>query len=270
MTTDIKSVKFRASSVGNLMVGGNAPTEKQLARLDELLARKNNTEAKPLTANMQQELDELIAKRDGKFEFGQTAKSYIRDCWLREVFGYDEPVVSNEMLKGILCEDEAIGVVTRQIPGGFRVKNDEQFENEWFTGCPDILIHEFVEDIKCSWTLRTFVEVQTYDPLYYAQLQVYMDLTGLKRARLIHVLMDTPEEIVLEEQKRFFFRFNCDEENEHYKQAATLVEAMHGASRLVPEPKRVKYFEFSRDDRFLDTLKSRVELAREVFQSLSL
>jgi hypothetical protein len=100
MESGSETVKFRASSVGNLLVGGNAITDKQLARLEELQSRRDNPDAKPLTANMQQELEELIAKRDAEFEFGATAMSYIRDCWMRNTFGYDEPLVSNEILKG--------------------------------------------------------------------------------------------------------------------------------------------------------------------------
>lgn len=270
-TADIMSVKFRASSVGNLLVGGNAITDKQLAKLDELQARKDDPNAKPLTANMQAELDDLIAKRDGEFKFGATAMSYIRDCWLRNVYGYDEPIVTNEMLKGILCEDEAIGVLTRQIAGGFRVKNDEQFEDKDFTGEPDVLLgDDWVEDIKCSWTLRTFVETQRADPLYYTQGQVYLALTGRRFFRLAHVLVDTPFEIVEEERKRFYFRFNCDEDNPYYKKAIAQVNAMHNASRKVPESQRIKVFEFTRSDNHIATLRERVQLARRIYASMTL
>ena len=56
--------KFRASSVGALLVGGNAISDKQRQRLRELLDRSNDPDAKPLTAKMQADLDDLIAKRD--------------------------------------------------------------------------------------------------------------------------------------------------------------------------------------------------------------
>lgn len=268
---DIASVKFRASSVGQLMVGGNAITEKQLARLKELEARKNDTNAKPLTATMQAELDDLIEKRDGEFKFGSTAKNYIRDCWLRNTYGYDEPVVTNEILKGLLCEEAAIDVLSRQVVGNFRVKNEDIFEDDHFTGTPDIILDdEWVEDIKCSWSLRTFFETEKPDPLYYAQGQVYMALTGRSMFRVAHILVDTPHEIVEEEKKRFYFRFNCDEENPHYKKAIAQVERMHTASTLVPECLRIKCFTFPRNDGFIDTLRSRVEIARKIYATLTL
>jgi hypothetical protein len=263
-------VRFRASSVGNLLVGGNAITEKQLAKLDELQARKDNPEAKPLTANMQAELDELIAKRDGEFEFGATAMSYIRECWMRNTYGYDEPLVSNEILKGLMCEDEIIGVLTRRIPGGFRVKNEDWFEDAYFTGTPDVLLSDVVEDAKASWTLRTFVETRRPDPLYYAQGQVYMALTGRKRFRLCHVLVDTPVELIEEEKKRLYFRFNCDEENPHYQALVEKVDSMHRIAHKIPENQRVKLFEFDINYDYLDTLRQRVKQARVVYSSMSL
>lgn len=269
MSADIPSVKFRASSVGNLLVGGNAITEKQLARISELQQRQREG-SKPLTANMQEELSELIAKRDGEFEFGATALKYIRDVWLKNTFEYEEPLVTNEMLKGLMCEEEAIGVLVRNVPGGFRVKNEESWSDDHFVGTPDIVLDDIVEDIKCSWSLRTFVETTEPDLMYRAQGQVYMALTGASKFRLAHVLLDTPHEIVEEEKKRFYFRFNCDEENRFYQDAVSKVMKMHTASRLIAEKDRVKTFEIDRDDRYIDRLRERVELARKVYASMTL
>ena len=263
-------VKFRASAVGNLLVGGNSITDKQLAKLDELQARRDSLEAKPLTEKMQQELDELIAKRDGDFEFGATAMSYIREVWMRTVFGYDEPLVSNEILKGLMCEDEVIGVMTRQINGGFRTKNEDSFADEFFTGTPDVVLNDAVEDAKASWTLRTFIETRKPDPLYYAQGQVYMSLTGCKLFRLCHVLVDTPKELIDEEKKRLYFRFNCDEENPIYLELIKKVDAMHLISHKIPESDRIKVFEFPINYEYLDTLRLRVKQARVVYASLTL
>jgi len=255
--------------VGQLLVGGNSMTDRQKERLAELLARQNDADAKPLTAKMKTEVESLIAARDAQFEFGATALSYIRDCWLRNEYGYDEPLCTNEMLKGLLCEEEAIGVLSRQVPGEFRVKNEQTWENAWFTGTPDVVTDTHVEDVKCSWTLRTYMEVQHPSALYYAQGQVYMDLTGRDKFRLCHVLVDTPEEIVTEERKRFFFRFSCDEENPFLQECYRKTEAMHDVSRI-PEEDRIKVFEIERSDTYLMKLRKRVELARQVYRTLTI
>lgn len=262
-------IKFRASSVGSLLVGGNTITDKQRERLQELIDRQNDQDAKPLTPKMQADLDDLVAKRDADFKFGETALSYIRDCWLRNEYGYDEPVFTNEILKGLLCEDEAIGVLTRQVPGPFRVKNEESYENDWFTGTPDVVLDDAIEDVKCSWTIKTYFDVQHPSATYYAQGQVYMDLTGRDTFRLCHVLLPTPESIVLEEQKRFYFRFNCDEDDPNYIDIYNRLAVMHNVSRI-PEDQRIKVFEFHREDVYLMKLRKRVEQARKVYESLTL
>jgi hypothetical protein len=270
MVLDLSRVKFRASSAGDLLVGGNAITDKQLARLNELQERKDNPAGKPLTPNMESELADLIEKRDADYEFGQTAKACIRNLWLKNEFGYEEPVVTNELLKGILCEDEAIGLVSRYVPGGYRVKNEDQFEDDWFTGTPDIVGDDFIEDVKCSWSLRTFFDTTALDPTYYAQGQVYMSLTGRSRCRVSHVLVETPVDIIEEERKRFYFRFNCDESHPEYIKISDKIDRMHGAIKRVPEEGRIKSFEFFRNDSYLDTLRLRVEQARRVYANLSL
>lgn len=263
-------IKFHAHSVGNLLVGGNAMTDRQRQQLKELLSRKNDPNAKPLTPKMELDLADLIAKRDAGFEFGATALSYIRDCWLRNEFGYDEPIMTNELLKGLICEDEALGVLSRQVDGPFRIKNEECYENDWFVGTPDVVLDDAVEDVKCSWTLKTFADVQHPSAIYYAQGQVYMDLTGRDLFRLVHVLVDTPEQIVMEERKRFYFRFDCNEEDPHYLECSRKVDAMHGASRLIPEEHRIKVFEIRREDVYLMKLRKRVEQAREIYATLTL
>jgi hypothetical protein len=266
------SVIFHASSVGKLLVGGNSITPRQLERLRELESRKRDPDAKDLTSKMEQELADLTAKADAPYEFGATAKTYIRECWLKNTFGYEEPIVTTMMLKGIKCEDDSLGVLSRQVPGGFRVKNEERWENDYFTGEPDTFTSddEWVEDVKTSWTIKTFMEVHKPDPIYFAQGQAYMDLTGRSKFRLAHVLVETPPEIIEEEKKSFYFKFNCDESDPNYLKAIAKVDAMHGASNLIPEEKRIKVFEFQKDESYLSTLKTRVEQARRYYNALTI
>ena len=264
------SVKFRASTVGNLMVGSNEITDRQLSRLKELEDRQADPNAKPLTAKMQEELAGLIEKRDSEFRFGATAKTYIRNCWLLNEYGCQEPVLTPQMLKGMVCELDSIGLLDSQVPSVvFRAKNEQRFENEWFTGEPDLLTDDWVEDVKTSWSLQTFFNVSKPDPIYYAQGQVYMDLTGKSRFRLAHVLVDTPPLMLQEECRRYAWKFEGNEDHPEYKQIESRLNALHKVSHI-PESKRIKVFEFERDDEFLDTLKSRVEQARRYYSALSL
>jgi hypothetical protein len=81
-------------------------------------------------------------------------------------------------------------------------------------------------------------EIPTKD--YYYQLQVYMHLTGLKKAELVYVLMETPEDLT---------RIHYD-----YSQ----VEPKH----------RVKVYEVEYDHSIIEDLQQRVNNAREYINQL--
>jgi len=171
-------VLFRASKVGALMVGGNTMTDKQSERLLYLVTRKKEAAkemADPLTAKMEKELLQLQEKRDEPFELGETAKKAVEGIWLRNTFGYDEPVVTPQLMKGHLVEQDSINLLSKVVPSNsFRIKNKETFKNEFFSGHPDIVLQDedYAEDIKSSWSLRTFFETRTVTKLYYGQAQV--------------------------------------------------------------------------------------------------
>jgi hypothetical protein len=95
-----------------------------------------------------------------------------------------------------MCEDEAIDICAERFGLGILEKNMVHFNDEHFNGTPDVITDEFVIDTKCSWDYVTFLDAIT-SPInkdYEAQLQVYMHLTGLKKAKLVYVLLDTPAE----------------------------------------------------------------------------
>lgn len=266
-------VLFRASAVGKLMVGGHGITEKQLQELETLMERHSNVEMKPLTTKMLQRMDLLIEKKNKPFELGQTAKSYVKEVWLRAMFEYDEPVITDEMTKGHLVEQDAIELTSKIIKAStFRVKNRDRFTNEWFTGNPDIILTKdgIVEDMKAPFTLRTFMEAKL-TKLYYTQLQVYMDLLGFKKARVVYALVNTPPHIVNEIKKRYWFKLNCDvlDDTAEYQEVEQKIELMHNFNHIAPE-KRVKVYEIDYNEEYMVELKRRVEAARVYFETIEL
>lgn len=245
-------------------------TDNQARTLEEYEARAKGI-GRPLTANMKKNMAELQAKRDAPFELSQTAKSYIISLWLRLEYGYQEPVVTNELMKGHLCEQDSIELVSNLIPSSqFRVKNREHYEDEYFTGTPDVILSKdgFVEDLKSSWTLRTFFESSPGKD-YEGQAQVYMHLTGIPRYRLIYCLVDTPEEIVLQEMKRYYYKFGRDEGNPEYERICNQLEAMHKVSHI-PEADRMKVYEYHYDAAYIEELIFRVKEARKFYEKLTL
>lgn len=133
-----------------------------------------------------------------KGELGQSAKSYA-ETWLKEsIYGYKNEVSSKYLEKGIEVENDSIDYMSEELGFGFVSKNDKYFENDFLTGTPDLIINDTVIDVKNSWSHWTMplfdVDVPNKD--YYWQLQCYMALTGLSKAKLIYTLMDTPTDLL--------------------------------------------------------------------------
>lgn len=261
---------------GTILAKEKAARTKQLANRKKLItraAKKIKLGARPLTLKMETDLKDLREKAAAPFEFGKTAKRFIESVWLRNTFGYQDPVVSKEMLKGHLCEDDSIGLVASLLPSKqFRRKNTVRKTNEHFTGQCDIDLdsEDTIEDVKTSWDLRTFFEVETAPEGYYAQGQVYMDLYGRSKFRLYYCMVDTPEELITEEEKKFFFKFGCDYDNPNYIEVCQMLRRNHIVESRIPAAMRVKCFDFDRDQEYIDELKRRVELARKYYNTLQL
>jgi len=266
-TTD--TLKIRASAAGLLMSGGAGISAKQLEKLKDLQARKDGN-GRPLTENQCNELADLIAKRDTPPSLSQGAKTYIEQLFLQIRYGYREPVVTDVLLKGNMCEQDGIALVSRVVPTDeFRVKCKRYFEDEFFTGNPDILLKKIVEDIKNAWSVKTFFYTTDLEPIYYAQGQVYMHLTGREKFRVHHCLINTPIELVHSEQKKYFWKYGGDENNRHFQDAARQIERNHNFDHI-PENERVKTFSFDYDPAFIAELQSKVILARQYFETLKL
>jgi hypothetical protein len=180
--------------------------------------------------------------RSGK-GMGETAKSYVKD-WVREqIYGHQKDIKSKYLTKGKLLEDDAIRFYIESTGCDFLLKNEERFENDFFTGEPDV-IDEVVYDFKNSWDAFTFPLFETSpDKGYFAQLQAYMSLTGLKKAKLVHVLLSTPEEMI-----------SPWEEYRDYS--------------LIPAKFRIKEFDFDYDPDFIEKAQERVLQCREFVKEL--
>jgi hypothetical protein len=203
----------------------------------------------------------------------ETTKTYIKEIWLKNEYGYDEIVITDAMLKGLLCEQDAMQLVQDVANDGiFREKFKDFLKNDYIMGTPDLVITDkgerIVEDTKCSFTIKSFME-SDMSKIYEWQLRGYMWLTGATKARLRYALVDTPLEIVQEEQKRAFFRFGCDENNKQYQRIYNQIEKNHTFSHI-PAEKRLKTFEISHDDYKISYLISQIEKCRNYYSQIEL
>lgn len=219
---DFSLYKFRCSGLSNLMTNGR--------KKDELL--------------------------------GETAKSYLRDIYIQETFGRDRSyqTISKYTKKGTMVESDSLDLVEK-VTGQKYFKNAKHLENDFIQGTPDIILPERIVDIKSSWDLWTFSGVtgeQAYKDYFY-QLFGYMWLTGTREADLMYCLVNTPEELIVDDLYRLSYVIQDTEP----------LRVNYIFDDIAPELRFKKYvFEFAQD--VADQVTERVEAAREYLKGLSL
>jgi hypothetical protein len=202
---------------------------------------------------------------------GETAKTLVKDLWLKNTFGYRERIMTDEMYKGLICEQDSMALVQSVLGGEFRKRYNQRIENDYIIGTPDIVLeHEdCIEDVKTSYNLRTFMNAEL-TPTYYTQGQCYMWLNGKLNYRLIYCLVPTPSEIILNEQKKLYYKFDCNEENKDYQEMCEQLEHNNSLILKLPIEQRVKVFNFDYNEEHIEKLKVQIDKARIFYNSLKL
>lgn len=255
----MKVFKIRASAIGKIMAGNIGLTENQKIDLETLSSKLT------LTAKQEIKLNELRHKQANP-ELPETMKSYCK-LWLKEQI-YNRGVhFSNKYTdKGNVMEDDSIDFIARMLDYGMLLKNNTQFENDYITGTPDIILPDCVIDAKNSWDFTTFplLEDKPTTKDYPWQLQGYMDLTGHNNAKLCYVLSNTPDHLI-EREARIFTIENGYEELD----AATYKEVYDRMNYDdIDDELRIKTFEYKRDQEAINDIYERVKLCRKYIDKL--
>jgi hypothetical protein len=195
-----------------------------------------------------------------------TTKTYIKELVLEHKYGIKKKINSRYLDKGNQVEDMAIELAEQALDLGFVFKNELFFENDHLTGTPDIITDTLIVDVKSSWNGTTFpmFEDELPNKDYYWQLQGYMDLTGKHNAIVSYCLVDTPEDIVLDQIRRVAWAKKELEPSEETEQD---VRSQHEFSHI-PKDKRVKAFLVEKDEHAIWQIKERVEQCREYYTEL--
>jgi len=174
----------------------------------------------------------------------ETTKTYVKEWLIEKIYGIRKEIKSKYLTKGLKLEDTAIDKAIEWLDLPFTLKNEKFFEDEFFCGTPDLIVNDVVYDIKCSWDAFTFPLFETEIPNkdYFYQLQVYMHLTGCKKAVLTYVLLNTPEELTYED------KHNYDNMDKKY---------------------RIKTFEIDYSEEVIADLQQRVTNIREYLKTIN-
>lgn len=199
----------------------------------------------------------------------ETAKTFVEDKWLFDEFGFSELLKNDYMDKGNECEQDSMELVSQVVEGGFRSRYNTKLQNDYVIGTPDIVLQDCVEDIKTSWNLKTFFNAEL-SKMYFAQAQCYMWLTGKEKYRLIYALVPTPQHMVLNECEKLAWKYGKNYDNEDYIAQTQQIQRNNDLIKDLPIEKRVKVFAFDYDPAFIELLKTKIEKAREYYNTLKL
>lgn len=204
----------------------------------------------------------LTNDRSGK-SMGETAKSYCKEWVISEITEKEKDIKSKYLSRGREMEESAIQRVAKYYGCEF-VKNEIHLENEYFTGTYDAKNAERVIDTKVPFDAFTFPFFVTEpDKDYYAQLQIYMDLTGLKKASLCYCLENGSHEQIEKRSWEIAKELGKDEPDiDDWDMAEKELSYDH-----LPDKLRIKIFEFEYDEIFILNAKQRVSDARKYIEN---
>lgn len=197
----------------------------------------------------------------------QTTKSYIKELVLEHKYGIRKEINSRYLDKGNMVENESIELTERVLDLDLIVKNESYFENEFICGTPDIIMGDTIIDVKSSWSAHTFpffLDEDLPNKDYYYQLQGYMALTGATKGIVAYCLINTPEEIVLDEIRRTSWsRHELDVTEETEAEVRQQHEFDH-----IPEVNRVKAYYIERNEEVIQAIYDRVNECRTFYNRL--
>jgi len=208
--------------------------------------------------------------RSGK-AMGETAKKYLLDIYVKEVYGRDKELINKYIVKGLECEESSMTLYCRNVKTFYK-KNEQRFENDFISGTPDIITEDKkIIDIKSSWSIHTFFDVFTkkINPMYMYQLQSYMALTGCFEAKLVYCLVSTPLPLIHDEIKKLQWKMGVvdPENNKVFKQAADYLETSMQYEDIDLKDRFIE-FTIERDDNIIQSIYKRVNECRSFLNDI--
>ena len=199
-------------------------------------------------------LADLMTKPKSGNGISATAKSAVRKIVKFDLFGYQDFEGNKYTEKGIALEEQAIKLSGRK-RGLPLKKNTERRENDWITGECDIFVpsRKLIIDTTCSWDIGSHpffadeAEEKAKKAGYDAQMQGYMWLWDCDDAQIDFVLLPTP-----------YDQLSSYDDPSRY---IDLVEQ-------IPQEKRITTVTIKRDEKIIEKIKERVEIAQEYYQQL--
>lgn len=206
---------------------------------------------------------DLMTNGRGKDTMGQTTITMLQEWLISELTGKQKEVESKYFAHGNYAEHLALERMSKYYGQNFE-KNELYLEDDYFQGTFDSRSEQLVIDVKCPWEAHTMPYFDEQPPKgYYNQLQIYMALTGLKKASLAYCLENHSEDEIDSLAQKIAWQKGKDEPDmEEWDEAKDRL-----TYDTLPEWMRVKVYEFDRDDALIETMQKRVIECREVIKN---
>lgn len=202
---------------------------------------------------------DIMTKSRNKGEISETAKAYMEELFILNVFGRDKQIINKYIAKGLGVEEEAITMLSKLYKRLY-IKNTERFENELLTGEPDIVDMDngrikCIIDVKSSWDIFTHLKnCRKLNPDYYWQMQGYMALTGANKSIVAFCLINTPDPLVNDERRRLMWKMGVISDEDYVFKEAEEELLKNLIFDDVPENFRVKIWEVERNDEDINNI----------------
>jgi hypothetical protein len=85
----------------------------------------------------------------------------------------------------------------------------------------------------------------------------------------MYCLVQTPQRVIEEEKKRYYFKFGCDEDNQDYIDICKQIDHNHNIDHI-PLENRLKTFEIKHDEEKIKLLEAKIWKAREYYDTITL
>jgi len=239
-------------------------------------------------------IDELLFRSSsvndlcGKSGLGVTGEKLAIYNYLESKYGRRKEITSKYFEKGILCEPQAI-IALSEIENKQYVKNEIRLNNSFITGECDIDNEQDDEiiDIKNSWDLFTFHDSKTANVTKYeTQGQCYMELYNRSSFRLVHMLEDAPDNLVLAALEKESYKHGGTTPEwieveiiksmiytkENFNRFVNNIRSLGGDELTdkcidsfieIPQTERISIKTFKRDPIYYEFVTKRVTMARE-------
>lgn len=281
---DFSKFTFRCSSLGYIMQDAKGKSnlekyeeahQKYTIKIDEL--GRTSEKAVKTAERLYDECEKLKAEIERLKpikdlpHLSDTTKTHLADVYTVVKYRRTSEIKSKYLEKGLLLEEDAITMYSLLV-GQYFKKNKERKTNEWIEGELDIVDEEFVHDTKVNWDIFTFNRTVTrkIKSLYAWQLDGYMWLWNKKKGKLVYCLLNTPEHLIVREEKKLLYELFGDQSNfnsapdnfkNDYYEACKEIRRNHIYDDM-PITEKVKVRDVFFSEERIEKIKKRVEDCR--------